>query len=111
MSILKRFATQLLGLRWGFETTSKHYLGLRNTVKYIKRNITLLYLFWEPENSSKFDLFQKHRDELNEFAHEIAETSIRFAYKSYAELWSEWIDEGISAAHVKKLQARYSIKL
>ncbi len=25
MSILKRFATQLLGLRWGFETTSKLY--------------------------------------------------------------------------------------
>jgi hypothetical protein len=24
--ILKRFATQLLGLRWGFETTSSAYL-------------------------------------------------------------------------------------
>jgi hypothetical protein len=58
----------------------KHYFGLRNTAKYTKRNITLLYLFWEPENSSKFDLFQKHRDELNEFAHDAADTSIRFVY-------------------------------
>ncbi len=40
----------------------------------------------KPENSSKFDLFQKHRDELNEFAHEVADISIRVAYKSYAEL-------------------------
>jgi hypothetical protein len=82
-----------------------------NTAEYTKRNITLLYLFWEPENSSKFDLFQKHRDELNEFATVVAETSIRFAYKSYAELWSEWIADGIFETHVRKLQARYSIKL
>jgi hypothetical protein len=89
----------------------KHYFGLRNNAKYTKCNITLLYLFWEPENSSKFNLFQKHRDELNDFAQEVAETSIRFAYKSYAELWSEWIAEGIFETHVKKLQARYGIKL
>jgi hypothetical protein len=57
----------------------------------------------------KFDLFQKHRDELNEFAHDVAGTSIRFVYQSYAELWSEWIAEGIFETHVKKLQARYSI--
>jgi hypothetical protein len=89
----------------------KHYFGLRNTAEYTKRNKTLLYLFWEPENSSKFDIFQKHRDELNEFTHDVADTSIRFAYKSYKELWSEWIAEGIFETHVKKLQARYSIKL
>ncbi len=28
VSILKRFATQLLGLRWGFETTSNHFVSL-----------------------------------------------------------------------------------
>ncbi len=87
----------------------KHYFGLRNTAEYTKRNITLLYLFWEPENSSKFDLFQKHRAELNKFAHEVADTSIRFFYQSYEELWSEWIAEGIFETHVKKLQARYNI--
>jgi hypothetical protein len=89
----------------------KHYFGLRKTLKYTKRNITLFYLFWEPENSSKSDLFQKHRDELSEFATEVADTSIRFVYQSYAELWSEWIAEGIFETHVEKLQARYNIKL
>jgi hypothetical protein len=38
-------------------------------------------------------------------------TAIRFAYQSYAELWSEWIDAGILETHVKNLQARDSIKL
>ncbi len=89
----------------------KHYFGLRNSAEYTKRNITLLYLFWEPENSSKSDLFQKHRDELNEFAHDVADTAVRFVYQSYEELWSEWIAEGIFETQVKKLQARYSIKL
>jgi hypothetical protein len=89
----------------------KHYFGLRNSAEYTKRKITLLYLFWEPENSSKFDLFQKHRDELNEFVNAVADTSIRLAYKSYAELWSKWKAEGILKTHVKKLQARYNIKL
>jgi hypothetical protein len=89
----------------------KHYFGLCNAAEYTKRNITLLYLFWEPENSSKSDPFRKHRDELYEFAHNVADTSVRFAYQSYAELWSEWMAEGIFETHVKKLQARYSIKL
>jgi len=89
----------------------KHYFGLRNTAEYTKRNITLLYLFWEPENSSKSDLFQKHRDELNEFANEVADTSIRFLFQSYEELWSEWIAEGIFETHVKNLLARYGVKL
>ena len=89
----------------------KHYFGLRNNAECTKRNITLLYLFWEPENSSESDLFQKHRDELSEFATEVADTSIRFLYQSYADLWSEWIAEGIFETHVKKLQSRYSITL
>ncbi len=78
-------------------------------MQFIKIQSRLKYLFWEPENSLKFDLFQKHRDELNEFAHDVAGTSIRFVYQSYAELWSEWIAEGIFETHVKKLHARYSI--
>ncbi len=95
------------------ESGIKEGFVLCNTMhmQFIKIQSRLKYLFWEPENSSKFDIFQKHRDELNEFAREVADTSIRFLYQSYEELWSEWIDEGISAAHVKKLQARYSIKL
>ena len=60
---------------------------------------------------TKSDLFQKHRDELNEFAHDVADTSIRFFYQSYQELWSEWIAEDIFETHAEKLQARYSIKL
>ena len=95
------------------ESGIKEGIVLCNTMhmQFIKIQSRLKYLFWEPENSSKFDLFQKHRDELDEFAREVAKTSIRFLYQSYQELWSEWIAEDIFETHVKKLQARYSIKL
>jgi len=89
----------------------KHYLGLRNAAEYVNHNITLLYLFWEPENTKPFDLFRKHRDELKGFSEEIAGTSIRFIYKSYLELWLEWEDQGVIGEHLGHLRKRYSLEI
>jgi hypothetical protein len=89
----------------------KHYLGLRNAIGYATHKITLLYLFWEPENTEQFDVFRKHRDELNEFSEDIADTSIRFVYKSYPELWSEWEDQKIISEHLDNLRDRYALEI
>jgi hypothetical protein len=89
----------------------KHYLGLRNATEYVNHNITLLYLFWEPKNTEQFDLFKKHRDELKEFSEDIAGTSIRFVYRSYPELWSEWEGQGVMGEHLDNLRKRYAVKI
>lgn len=89
----------------------KHYLGLRKAEEYANRNITLLYLFWEPENTTKFDIFKDHRDELFDFAEAVAGSSIKFVYKSYPELWSEWERKKIYRDHIINLHKRYSISI
>lgn len=86
----------------------KHYLGLRKAEEYTNRNITLMYLFWEPENTAKFDIFKKHRDELFDFADAVGGSSIKFVYKSYPELWLEWERKRIYKEHIINLHKRYS---
>ncbi|MHA2278461.1 MAG: PGN_0703 family putative restriction endonuclease, partial [Candidatus Kariarchaeaceae archaeon] len=89
----------------------KHYLGLCNTIDCSKRQVTLLYLFWEPENRDEFELFQTHRNELDEFSEDVNGTSIRFVYKSYPELWTEWERKGIYKEHLGNLRDRYGIDM
>lgn len=89
----------------------KHNLGLRNTAEYANRNITLMYLFWEPENTAMFDIFKRHRDELFHFAKAVEGTSIEFVYKSYPELWLEWERKGFYRNHVINLHKRYNTSI
>ena len=87
----------------------KHYLGLSNTISNTDQNVTLLYLFWEPESTDKSEPFQIHRNELDEFSKEVEGTSVQFIYKSYPELWSEWKDKEIYSEHLSNLWKRYGI--
>jgi hypothetical protein len=89
----------------------KHYLGLRNTAEYANRKITLMYLFWEPENTSKFDIFEKHRNELINFTKYVSGSSIEFIYKSYPELWSEWESKRLNKKHLINLNKRYHMSI
>lgn len=62
----------------------KHYLGLRN--QYRNRTVILFYLFWEPTNWQQLDIFVKHREEIEVFAGQVKDTSVRFVAQSYPEL-------------------------
>jgi hypothetical protein len=84
---------------------------LSNTIDCSTRQVTLLYLFWEPENRKDFELFQTHRNELDEFSEDVKGTSIRFVYKSYPELWTEWEEKGIYKEHLSNLWKRYGIDM
>jgi hypothetical protein len=87
----------------------KHYLGLSNTMSDTNKQVTLLYLFWEPVNADYHELFQIHRNELDEFSKDVEGTLVQFAYKSYPELWAEWKDKDIYSEHLSNLWKRYGI--
>jgi hypothetical protein len=87
----------------------KHYLGLRNTLSDTDKQVTLLYLFWEPKNADDHDLFRDHRKELDEFSKEVEGTTVNFVYKSYPELWTEWEKKGFYKDNLSKLWERYDI--
>ena len=66
----------------------KHWLGLCQN--YPDRRVTLLYLYWEPENWQQVPECCRHRREHQDFADRVTGDAVRFAASSYPELWTNW---------------------
>ena len=87
----------------------KHYLGLRK--QYPNKNITLLYLFWEPKNWQDFEVFKQHRKEINAFAEKVKDSAVSFISQSYPVLFEAWRGKGLLVKHVEELQKRYQMTI
>jgi hypothetical protein len=92
----------------------KHYLGMRNSLEKNGRELLLFYVYWEPTNAHEIAEFVGHRREVVQFSDQVKNSRIRFAYKSYDQLWDEWLAtsgwEGIGN-HVEALGERYSFPI
>ncbi len=90
----------------------KHYLGLRclnNKEELANHKITLLYLFWEPENWKNFDVFINHRNEIESFTKQVKGSAVMFIAKSYTDLWKAWDAQKNISDHIVSLRRRYSL--
>jgi hypothetical protein len=89
----------------------KHYLGLRRTFGAEGRLVVLLYVYWEPRNAAEFSIYAQHREEVSCLRHELSGSSIRFAARSYPQLWTEGEGRCLPTAHVQALRERYELEL
>ena len=89
----------------------KHAFGLASLA--VERNVTLLYLYWEPDNGDAYPEFELHRKEAEQFAGAVGGSSVKFWWKSYVELWNEWAlaDRVWLRSHSAELMRRYSVKI
>lgn len=89
----------------------KHAFGLASLPG--KHEITLLYLFWEPGNHAAYPEFEVHRREAAEFAESVVGASVKFSWKSHAELWREWELAGHDwlQLHASELLRRYAVEI
>lgn len=90
----------------------KHIYGLTHT--YAGRPITLLYLFWEPENAADQAVFAEHRAEIADFGQRIADDGVTFEAMSYPELWRSWDRFGGPqwlGGHLASLRKRYAMTI
>ena len=90
----------------------KHYLGLRNT--YPDHEVRLVYIFWEPLEADKFDLFGAHRSAVSRLHKATASSAIPFSSLSYLELIAQWEESGSSTwvvDHARRLRDRYGVAL
>ena len=94
----------------------KHWLGLCRAYpgRRSDRRVTLLYLYWEPENWQHVPECCRHRSEIQDFADRVAGDPVRFSALSYPELWTRW--QQLSAApwvteHVARLRQRYAVAI
>lgn len=91
----------------------KHAFGLTNT--YNQKNVTLLYLYWEPANPESNCIFAKHREEINEFAERVKGSTPKFEAMSYPELWQLWRKNPNMPTwvqcHLDNLEKRYLVTI
>ncbi len=89
----------------------KHYFGLRlhQEALFAPVDLSLLYLFWEPDNADDVEECIEHRREVEEFASMVEDASVPFAWMTYADLWREWQADPVLADHARRLQDRYAV--
>ena len=88
----------------------KHAFGLMNSAG---QGATLVYLFWEPDDSERHEIFRRHREEIARFEEQTRSEDLRFISFSYPELWGTWKisqRKGL-IEHTDRLRRRYSGRL
>lgn len=91
----------------------KHYFGLN---KFRQKNpegpqLTLLYIFWEPQDREKVPACVEHRKEVEVFADSLSNSQIQFQWMSYNELWEKWSAVPELKKHTRLLKERYQVPL
>ena len=97
-------------LHLGVAQLVRHWLGLCRA--YPDRPVTLLYLYWEPENWRQVPECRRHRHEIQDFADRVAGDAVQFAALSYPELWAHWKRRAAApwaTDHVSRLRQRYAV--
>lgn len=91
----------------------KHYFGMRRYLENTTSaaDVTLLYLFWEPDNWDQVPECIAHRAEINAFAKRIADSSVAFRWMSYSDLWKDWAGIPALATHAGRLNLRYGVRI
>ena len=90
----------------------RHWLGLCRA--HPDRRVTLLYLYWEPDNWRQVPECRRHRREIQDFTERVEGDEVRFAALSYPELWAHWGQSSATPwieAHVSSLRQRYAVAI
>jgi len=99
----------------------KQYMGLKLMLDALAADdtpplpATLLYLYWEPLNAARYEEFDEHHREIEQFQAAVSGADIDFVPMSYLDLWASWSrDEKAPrwlAMHIARLHQRYSIRV
>lgn len=97
---------RLRGRRQFFDVAQiiKHAFGLLSC--YGSRDVTLVYLYWEPRNAKDWPECREHRGQADDLAIGVKHSSVRLVPMSYHELWNEWERRG-APHHLEYLRNRY----
>jgi hypothetical protein len=85
----------------------KHAFGL---LRCFPGPVVLLYLYWEPRNSSAWPECAAHRAEMDRLGGEVRRSRVRLEHMSYRELWSSW-EQKAPKEHLARLRLRYDVEV
>ena len=90
----------------------KHWLGICQV--YRDRTVTLLYIYWEPENWHQVPECRRHRYEIQDFADRVAGDAVSFDAMSYRDIWVHWEQLPVPpwiTSHVARLRQQYAVAI
>jgi hypothetical protein len=91
----------------------KHMIGMFNETAEVKAGakLSLIYLYWVPDNWKKFEIYQRHEEELKKFKEQISGFSVKFEAYSYIDFWETLEKNEELKEYVDKIKDRYSFEL
>jgi hypothetical protein len=96
---------------------AKHYFGLSRLLEFgdalgwKPEKATLLYLFWEPGNSTEIGVCVSHRREIEDLVAAVSGSKVAFRSLSYSELWQSWEKIPRLAEHAGHLKQKYLVEI
>jgi len=94
----------------------KHAIGLARAYDRSRPHaqLSLLYVFWEPEDALEFKECAAHRRELAALMAAVSNARVGFSATSYTTLWERWeaaIEPPWAREHASHLMARYRVAI
>ena len=84
----------------------KHAFGMLSC--YGTRDVRLVYVYWEPRNAGDWPQCRQHREQADDLAARVSQSTVQLIPMSYRELWDEWKN---SARHLHYLRNRYDLEV
>lgn len=84
----------------------KHAFGLLSCFGTL--DVRLVYVYWEPRNSGDWPQCRLHREQADDLAARVRQSTVQLIPMSYRELWDEWQN---SAHHLHYLRKRYDLEV
>jgi hypothetical protein len=84
----------------------KHAFGMLSC--YGTRDARLVYVYWEPRNAGDWPQCSQHREQADDLAARVSQSTVQLIPMSYRELWDEWQN---SAPHLHYLRNRYDLEV
>jgi hypothetical protein len=91
----------------------KHFLAAKRSALLSRRKIDLLYVFWQPVDAARYEIFATHRNEASLLAEQLDDEHVRLVPADYGRLWATWASSSDDdlRRHAQALMKRYEIRL
>lgn len=90
----------------------KHTIGLEKYAIKTNKKCILLYLYWMPLNYKEYEIYEKHKKEIDEFKNDISGINkIEFFEMNYIDFWNKYRSDNVIGGYIKETEERYKMKI
>jgi hypothetical protein len=90
----------------------KHSIGLINYKRQTQKKVILVYIYWIPDNYTKYPIYSLHTKELDNFFSELSTCNdLSFVSITYNQFWDNFDNSNTFRHHFDNIKKRYKIEI